>query len=220
MVSPLRIDFVSDVTCPWCAIGLRSLERAIGKLGNVVPVGLHLQPFELNPGMPHDGEPIADYAARKYGAGADALAARQALIRERGIEVGYDFRLRTHVYNTFDAHRLLHWAGLEGKALDLKRALFVAYHCRGDNPALHDVLLGAAVEVGLDVERARGVLASETYAAEVRVSVRRWQQLGIASVPSVIVNRRRLIQGGQTFEAYERSLRQIADEERRLSSPA
>ena len=215
MDTPLHIDYVSDVTCPWCAIGLRSLERAIAKLGDAVPVVLHLQPFELNPGIPHEGEPIADYAARKYGAGAGALAARQALIRERGLEVGYDFRLRTHVYNTFDAHRLLRWAGFEGKALDLKRALLVAYHCRGDNPALHDVLLNAAAEVGLDVERARGVLASDVYAAEVRASVRRWRQLGIASVPSVIVNERQLIQGGQTVEAYERALRQIADEERR-----
>jgi predicted DsbA family dithiol-disulfide isomerase len=215
MDAPLRIDFVSDVTCPWCAIGLRSLERAIARLGDAVPVVLHLQPFELNPGMTHEGEPIADYAARKYGAGADALAARQALIRERGLEVGYDFRLRTHVYNTFDAHRLLRWAGFEGKALDLKRALLVAYHCRGDNPALHDVLLNAAAEVGLDVERARGVLASAAYAAEVRASVRRWRQLGIDSVPSIIVNERQLIQGGQTVEAYERALRQIADEERR-----
>ena len=217
MGAPLRIDFVSDVTCPWCAIGLRSLERAISKLGDAVPVVLHLQPFELNPGMPREGEPIADYAARKYGAGADALVARQALIGERGLEVGYEFRLRTHVYNTFDAHRLLHWAGLEGKALDLKRALLVAYHCRGDNPGLHDVLLNAADEVGLDVERARGVLASEAYVAEVRASVRRWQQLGIASVPSVIVNERQLIQGGQTVEAYERALRHIADEERRTA---
>jgi len=217
MGAPLRIDFVSDVTCPWCAIGLRSLERAIAKLGDAVPVALHLQPFELNPGMPHEGEPIADYAARKYGAGADALAARQALIRERGVAVGYDFRLRTHVYNTFDAHRLLHWAGLERKALDLKRALLVAYHCRGDNPALHDVLLNAAAEVGLDVECARGVLASEAYAAEVRASVRRWQQLGIDSVPSVIVNERQLIQGGQTVGVYERALRHIADEVRRAA---
>jgi len=159
-LTPLRIDFVSDVTCPWYAIGLRALEQVIVRLGDALPVALHLQPFELNPGMPRGGEPIAEYAARKHGASADALAARQALIRQRGAEVGFAFATRTHVYNTFDAHRLLHWAGLEGKALDLKRALLVAYHGRGENPALHDVLLRAAGEVGLDVERAREVLAS------------------------------------------------------------
>ena len=219
MNTPLRIDFISDVTCPWCAIGLRSLEQAIARLGDAVPVALHLQAFELNPGIAHEGEPIADYAARKYGVGGDALAARQSMIRERGLEVGYDFRLRTHVYNTFDAHRLLYWAGLEGKALDLKRALLVAYHCRGDNPARHDVLLDAAAEVGLDVGRAREVLASDVYAAEVRASVRRWQELGIDSVPSVIVNERHLIQGGQTVETYERALRHIAGQPGPVSRP-
>ncbi len=211
----MRLDFVSDVTCPWCAIGLHSLERAIDKLGDTAPVVLHLQPFELNPGMPQEGEPIAAYAARKYGVGADALAARQALIRERGAQVGYDFRLRTHVYNTFDAHRLLHWAGLKGRALDLKRALLVAYHCRGDNPALHDVLLLAAAEAGLDVAQACGVLAGEAYAAEIQDSVRRWQHMGIDAVPSLVVNERRLIQGGQTADVYEQMLRRIAEEERR-----
>jgi predicted DsbA family dithiol-disulfide isomerase len=215
MGAPLRLDFVSDVTCPWCAIGLRSLERAIDRLGDAVPVVLHLQAFELNPGMPQEGEPIADYAARKHGVGADALAARQALIRERGAQVGYEFRIRTHVYKTFDAHRLLHWAGLERKALELKRALLVAYHCRGDNPAQHEVLLTAAAEAGLDVARARAVLGSEAYAAEVRASGHRWRQMGIDSVPSLVVNERRLIQGGQTADAYEQVLRRIADEERR-----
>jgi len=217
MGAPLRLDFVSDVTCPWCAIGLRSLEQAIDRLGDAVPVVLHLQAFELNPGMPPEGEPIALYAARKYGVGADALAARQALIRERGAQVGYDLRLRTHVYNTFDAHRLLHWAGLEDKALDLKRALLVAYHCRGDNPALRDVLLNAAAEAGLDIVRAREVLAGEAYATEVQASVLRWRQMGIDSVPSVVVNQRRLIQGGQTVEVYEQLLRRIAEEERRAA---
>ena len=211
-LAPLRIDFVSDVTCPWCAIGLRALEQAIACLGDAVPVELHLQPFELNPGMARDGEPIADYAARKHGASADALAARQALIRQRGAEVGFAFATRTHVYNTFDAHRLLHWAGLEGKALDLKRALLVAYHGRGENPALHDVLLRAAGEVSLDVERAREVLASAAYAEEVHDSVRYWQRLGIDSVPSVVIDGRYLIQGGQAVEGFERALRQIADE--------
>ena len=212
---PVRLDFVSDVTCPWCAIGLRSLERAIDRLGDAVPVVLHLQPFELNPGMPQQGEPIAHYAARKYGVGAAALAARQALIRERGAQVGYEFRVRTHVYNTFDAQRLLHWAGLERKALDLKRALLVAYHCRGDNPALHDVLLNAAAEAGLDVAHARTLLANEAYGPEVRASVRRWRQMGIDSVPSLVINERRLVQGGQTVETYEQLLRRSAAEDRR-----
>ena len=153
MAAPLRIDFVSDVTCPWCAIGLQALGQAIARLGDDRKVELHLQPFELNPGIPTAGEPIADYAARKYGVGAAELAARQAFIRQRGAEAGLALAERTHVYNTFDAHRLLVWAGRQGRALELKRALLQAYHERGENPALADVLLRAVAAAGRLDER-------------------------------------------------------------------
>ena len=212
---PLRIDFVSDVTCPWCAIGLAALEQAIARVGSDdVRVELHVQPFELNPDMSRDGEPIVEYVRRKYGSSAEELAERQALIRQRGADVGFTFGTRTHVYNTFDAHRLLHWAGLEGKALALKHALLAAYHQRGGDPSRRDVLLAAAAAVGLDADEAGTVLASGAYADEVRASVRRWQQLGIHAVPSAIVDGRYLIQGGQPVEAYEQALRNIAHEAR------
>ena len=210
MSPTLHLDFVSDVTCPWCAIGLHALEQAIECLRGDVAVELQLQPFELNPGMPAEGEPVVDYAARKYGASADELTQRQAVIRERGADVGFAFGARTHVYNTFDAHRLLHWAGLEGRQRELKHALLDAYHRRGENPASHDVLQRAAVAVGLDGRRAREMLASGAYADEVRSAVRHWQQRGIHAVPSVVVDGRYLIQGGQPSEVYEQALRRIA----------
>jgi predicted DsbA family dithiol-disulfide isomerase len=206
----MQIDFVSDVTCPWCAIGLHSLEQALQRLGGEVQVDLHLQPFELNPDMRPEGEDLADYVARKYGSTAEELAERQALIRSRGAEVGFTFGPRTRVWNTFDAHRLLHWAGLEGRQLELKHALLAAYHTRGENPGAHDVLLRLADEVGLDVERARAVLESGEFTAEVREQARRWQALGIHSVPSIIVDQRHLIQGGQPVEVFESALREIA----------
>ena len=208
----MKIDFVSDVTCPWCAIGLRALEQALDRLGDEVQVELHLQPFELNPDMPPEGEDLAHYVVRKYGSTAEELAERQVLIRQRGAEVGFDFGPRQRVWNTFDAHRLLHWAGLEGRSRELKRALLAAYHTRGENPSAHDVLLRLAGEVGLDVERVRAVLASGEFAAEVRERARHWQQLGIHSVPSVIVNDRHLIQGGQPVAVFEQALREIAAE--------
>jgi predicted DsbA family dithiol-disulfide isomerase len=208
----MKIDFVSDVTCPWCAIGLRALEQALDRMGDEVQVELHLQPFELNPDMPPEGEDLAHYVVRKYGSTAEELAERQVLIRQRGAEVGFDFGPRQRVWNTFDAHRLLHWAGLEGRSRELKRALLAAYHTRGENPSAHDVLLRLAGEVGLDVERARVVLASGEFAAEVRERARHWQQLGIHSVPSVIVSDRHLIQGGQPVAVFEQALREIAAE--------
>jgi predicted DsbA family dithiol-disulfide isomerase len=208
-LAPLHIDFVSDITCPWCAIGLHALEQAIARLGATRPVELNLQPFELNPDMPPEGEPIADYAARKYGASADEMVARQVLIRARGAEAGLALAERTHVYNTFDAHRLLHWAGLQGRALDLKRALLQAYHVRGENPAAHEVLLRAAAAAGLDAAPAREVLASGAYADAVRDAVRQWQQRGIESVPSVIIDGRYLIQGCHLAAVFEQALRRI-----------
>lgn len=206
----MKIDFVSDVTCPWCAIGLQAIEQAIARLGDTISVDLRLQPFELNPGMPREGEPIADYAARKYGSTPQQLAERQALIRERAAAVGLHFAIRTHVYNTFDAHRLLYWAGLEGRALPLAHALLAAYHERGENPATHAVLLRCAAAAGLDVERARAVLDGDAYAGAVHERVRHWRELGIDSVPSLVVDGRWLIQGAQSSAVYEQALREIA----------
>jgi predicted DsbA family dithiol-disulfide isomerase len=206
----MRIDFVSDVSCPWCAIGLQALERALDRLGGEVQVELHLQPFELNPDMPPEGEDLAHYMARKYGSRSEEQAERQALIRQRGAEVGFTFGLRTRVFNTFEAHRLLHWAALQGRQLELKHALLAAYHGRGENPGSHEVLLRLAGEAGLDVERARAVLESGEFAAEVRAKARHWQALGIHSVPSVIIDERHLIQGGQPVEVFENALREIA----------
>jgi len=210
MVAPLRIDFVSDVTCPWCAIGLQALGQAIARLGDDRKVELHLQPFELNPGIPTAGEPIADYAARKYGVGAGELPARQAFIRQRGAEAGLALAERTHVYNTFDAHRLLVWAGREGRALELKRELLQAYHARGENPALPDVLLHAVAAAGrLDDGGAREVLAGAAYADEVRGSVRLWQRRGVDSVPAVVIDRRSLLSGAQSVQVFEQALRRF-----------
>jgi predicted DsbA family dithiol-disulfide isomerase len=206
----MKIDFVSDVTCPWCAIGLAALEQAIARLGSEVQVELRLQPFELNPGMPAGGEDLAHYVTRKYGASPAELATRQALIRQRAAEVGLHFGPRTRVWNTFDAHRLLHWSGLEGRQLELKRELLNAYHGRGESPGSPEVLLRAARAAGLDVERAREVLERNEFADEVRAQIRHWESLGIHSVPSVIIDGRHLIQGGQPVDVFERALREIA----------
>ena len=210
MMAPLRVDFISDVTCPWCAIGLQALEQAIARLGDARQVELHLQPFELNPGIPPEGEPMADYAARKYGVGPSEVVARQAFIRERGAEAGLALAVRTHVYNTFDAHRLLVWAGRQGRALELKRELLQAYHARGENPALPDVLLHAVAAAGrLDDGGAREVLAGAAYADEVRGSVRLWQRRGVDSVPAVVIDRRSLLSGAQSVQVFEQALRRF-----------
>ena len=206
----MRIDFVSDITCPWCAIGLHTLLQAIEHVGTTVTIELHFQPFELNPGLPHEGEPIADYAARKYGASAVQLAERQTLIRQRAAALGLHFLPRTHVYNTFDAHRLLHWAAAQGRQLELKRALLRAYHERGQNPAAPEVLLAAAGEAGLDRWAAGDMLGRGLLADEVRSIVRRWQRMGVDAVPATVIDGQQLMQGAQSVEDYEHALRRFA----------
>ena len=208
----MKIDFVSDVSCPWCVIGLKALEAALERLGDEVQAELHFQPFELNPQMPPEGQDIAEHLAQKYGATAEQSERTREAIRARGEVLGFTFRMerRSRIYNTFDAHRLLHWAGTEGRQTALKHALFRAYFTDGANPGAHDVLLRAAGEVGLDAARAQQVLASGAYADEVRERERFYQAQGIHAVPSVIINDRHLIQGGQPVEVFELALRQIA----------
>jgi predicted DsbA family dithiol-disulfide isomerase len=206
----MKIDFVSDVACPWCAVGLSSLEIALKRLGDEVPVDLHFQPFELNPTMGPNGEETIAYLGKKYGASPQQLAQSRENIRQRGAAVGFTFGERPHVWNTFDAHRLMHWAGLEGRQRELKHALLAAYHTRAENPSAEDVLLRLAGEVGLDVDRAREILRSDEYADAVRERERHFQQLGISSVPSVIIDDKHLIQGGQPPEVFESALRELA----------
>jgi len=208
----MKIDFVSDVVCPWCAIGLQSLELALARLGDEVQAELHFQPFELNPQMAPEGQDIAEHLAEKYGATAAQSEATRTAIRERGAALGFTFRMdkRDRIYNTFDAHRLLYWAGTQGQQKALEHALFRAYFTAGENVAAHDVLVRAAGAAGLDTAQAQQVLASGAYADEVRERERFYQAQGIHAVPAVIVNDRHLISGGQPVEVFEQALRQIA----------
>ena len=214
MSTPIKIDFVSDVSCPWCAVGLNALETALKNVGADAAPTLHFQPFELNPNMGPEGQDITEHITQKYGATPEQQEQSRAMIRQRGADVGFDFAMgkRSRIYNTFDAHRLLHWAGLEGRQRELKHALLSAYFTAGEDPSNHAVLRAAAVAAGLDGEAAAAVLASDRYAAEVRAAEQFYQRQGINSVPAVIINDRHLISGGQPVETFERALRQILAE--------
>jgi predicted DsbA family dithiol-disulfide isomerase len=213
MTAQVKIDFVSDVSCPWCAIGLKSLEQALQRTAGEVSADLHFQPFELNPGMPPEGQDITEHLAEKYGATPEQSARNREAIRARGEAVGFTFRMdkRGRIYNTFDAHRLLHWAELEGKQQALKHALFAAYFTDGENPGSHEVLVRLAAGVGLDPVRAHEILETDAYAEETRQQERFYLDQGIHSVPAVIINDRYLIQGGQPVEVFERALRQVVE---------
>ena len=214
MTKPLKIDFVSDVSCPWCIVGLGGLDAALARLGDEVTAEIHFQPFELNPNMPPEGQNIVEHVAEKYGATPAQSSANRQAIHARAAEVGFTMNSGpdSRIYNTFDAHRLLHWAGIVGGQSALKRALFDAYFTDGLSPADHTVLADVAEKAGLDREAAAQVLSSGQYAQEVRAAERAWQEAGISAVPAVIINDRYLISGGQPADYFERVLRKIVAE--------
>ncbi|MFJ2359263.1 DsbA family oxidoreductase [Pseudomonas fluorescens] len=214
MSSALKIDFVSDVSCPWCVVGLNSLLQALEVLRDEVQAEIHFQPFELNPKMGPDGQNITEHIGEKYGSTPEQSQKNREAIRARGAEVGFAFRTdgNSRIYNTFDAHRLLHWAGLEGLQLKLKEALFKAYFTDGGNPSDHAQLAQIAESVGLDRQRAQAILASAEFADEVRTEEQLWLQRGVSSVPTVVFNGQYAVTGGQPVDTFVGAIRQIMSE--------
>ncbi len=215
MTTAMKIDFVSDIACPWCAVGLGALEQALHELKDEVKAELHFQPFELNPHMPEGGEDLVEHLGKKYGSSAEQQAQMYQNIKARGAEVGFEFHPtgRGRIFNTFDAHRLLHWAeveGQEGDQLRLKKAFLQAYQGQGEVIESHEVLLNIVQGIGMDKVAAKAVLDSNTFAEEVRAKENFYTSAGIHSVPAVIINDRHLISGGQPAQVFAQALRDIA----------
>ena len=204
----MRIDFISDVACPWCAVGLNSLERALERIGDEIPVKLEFQPFELNPTMDEEGADAAEYLRNKYGMSAEQLQRNRENIRARGAEVGFAFGERMRVWNTFDAHRLLHLAAEHGVQDAVKERLLRATFTEGEPIGDHDALVRLVAEAGLDADEARAVLASDRYAAEVRGDQQQARAHGITGVPFFVVDGRYGVSGAQPAEALGQVLAQ------------
>ena len=227
MPRTLHIDFVSDIVCPWCVVGLGGLEAALETLkGEGIEARVHFQPFELNPQMPPEGENIVDHIGRKYGSTPEQSAANRAMITQRAAEAwpGFDMRMGpdSRIWNTFDAHRLLHWAGTVGAAEQraLKAALFTAHFTDGRTMTDAGVLADAAAAAGLvpgssprmTRAEAEAALAEGRYADEVRAAEALWVSRGINGVPAVVVEGKWLISGGQPAGVFEEALRGMAAE--------
>lgn len=211
MTAKLRIDFISDIACPWCVIGLRGLLKALEDLGGEVEAELRFWPFELNPDMAPEGENTAEHVARKYGSTRERSEAVRQVIKESGAALGFTFNYgpESRIWNTFDAHRLMAWALGEGRQLALKQALFKSNFTDQRSTSDVEALVDAAREAGLDAQAAREVLVSGAFAEEVRAEEDQWRANGINAVPSLIFNQRWLIQGAQPPEVYAQAIRDI-----------
>jgi predicted DsbA family dithiol-disulfide isomerase len=213
-MTPLRIDIVSDVVCPWCIIGFTQLQRALTQLGDEVEVDLHWHPFELNPQMPAEGQELREHLAQKYGTSVAQSQAARARLTQIAESLGVEFRFYEgmRMHNTFRAHQLLHWAGEQGKQTELELALFETNFSRGENVDDPEVLAAAAGRAGLDEDGARAVLQDGPYADTVREEQRFWLSKGIHAVPSFILDGRYLIPGAQDPEVFVAALRRLLDE--------
>lgn len=208
---PLRIDIISDVMCPWCAIGYGQLAKSLEASGT--PVDIHWHPFELNPNMPPEGQDMREHLAEKYGSTREQSDQTRARITELGAEVGFDFRWGddAKMHNTFNAHQLMRWAEEQGRKHDLKQALFAAHFTDGRDVGDSDVLADIAAEIGLDRAEAKAVLDDQRYAAEIRSQEAFWQKQGITGVPAVVFDGKHLVSGAQGVANYTEILRQLAD---------
>jgi len=213
MKEPLDIQFISDVMCPWCVVGLGNLNQALEQLNDTVDATVTFQPFELNPNMPAEGQNLTEHITEKYGISKAQSEQNRAMIQARGKELDFDFNFtdESRIRNSFDAHRLLHWAGLEGKQAELKAALFKAHFTHNQNINDYSTLAHLAASVNLDPAAAKGILENGHFAEEVREQEALWQQNGISSVPTVIINNKYAISGGQPADVFKNAIEEILD---------
>lgn len=214
MSEPIRIDFISDPVCPWCAIALQELAQALERLPAELEIELVFQPFELNPEMPAAGQDAVEHIMQKYGRSAADVARSQENITSRGLDIGFhfDLRKRTHFYNTFDAHRLMRWAETRGRQRPLAHLLFRAYFSDGQNISDRETLASLAGDVGLARDEALEVLSSGQFSQEVQEREHYYTSRGVHAVPAVVLNGKHLISGAQAADYYEKALRQVAAE--------
>ena len=212
MIKPetkLRIDIASDVVCPWCIVGYRQLATALEESG--VEAEIHWHPFELNPQMAPEGENLRDHLAAKYGTTPEQSAQARERLTALGETLGFEFNFADdkRMYNTFDAHRLIHWAQLSGRGHDLKLALFTAYFTNGLDISDHGVLAATAGEIGLDEAEAKKVLEEGRFAGEVRGQENFWLENGVHSVPAMVFQKQHPVSGAQGVENYRRIISQL-----------
>lgn len=217
----LRIDIWSDVMCPWCLVGWGNLRKGLDLLEGEIEADIRWHAFELNPDMPAKGEERTAHIARKYGRTMDQSRDVQGRMREAAEQAGVSLDFEgdepapdAMMWNTFDAHKLLTWAGeIHGaeKQTELKLALFEAHFNARRPIGERGVLLDIAEEVGLDRKGATEALESEELAHKVRAEERAAWDLNITGVPAMIVENKFMIPGAQPAETYADTLRRVAE---------
>lgn len=206
----IKVDIVSDVVCPWCAIGYHQLAKASKETGIVLDISWH--PFELNPQMSDQGENLREHLAAKYGTTPEGSKAARVRFTEMGAALGFTFNYADdmRMWNTFRAHQLIDWADSLGKGHETKMALFAAYFGRRENISDLQVLADIATIIGMDRSQTLSILESGGRADIVRQKESFWTSRGIAGVPAMIFEEKHLVTGAQGERNYAQILRHFS----------
>lgn len=210
----IHIDIVSDIACPWCAIGYARLDQAKQALSGEITFTEQWRAFELNPDDDAKPEPILQALARKYGRPESEMQVAQAEMMSIAKSLGINFEKMQERYtcNTFDAHRLVKWATPQDKATTLTKTLFEAYFGRAEDVSKTGVLLGCAEAAGLDTAEAKRILESDEFGQAVIDEEHAYQRAGVTAVPGFVLNEKYLISGAQETETLAEAFRNIARE--------
>ena len=215
MTHRIKLDLVSDVVCPWCVIGYKRLQQAIEAIGAEDRIDLEWQPFELNPGMPPEGENLPQHIARKYGSSPQEYQRTQANIVQLGTELDFrfDFFDEMKIVNTMDAHILLDYAKGFGKQTELQLRLFNAYFNERKDISDRQVLQAELQQLGLDTDAALLQLDSTETREHLQTTVSDWQGRGISAVPTIVFDRSSALTGAQPVEVYQQVLTELLTDE-------
>jgi predicted DsbA family dithiol-disulfide isomerase len=208
----VQVDIISDVMCPWCIVGYKQLEAALGMVGAGAYLRWH--PFELNPDMPPEGQDLGEHIAQKYGSTPAQSEENRKRLADLGHSLGFTFNFDkdSRIVNTFAAHQLLDWAQSKGKQHPLKMALFDAHFTDRKDVSQPKVLVNVAAGIGLDAAEATDVLSSASQAEETRARQQFWTSRGISGVPSMVFDGKYLLTGAQGADMYAEMLKKVIAE--------
>ncbi|EEX10641.1 dsba oxidoreductase [Ruegeria lacuscaerulensis ITI-1157] len=209
MTQTVKLDILSDPICPWCYIGKTNLDKALAAVPDH-PFVIEWHPFQLNPDMPEGGMDRREYLERKFGGKEGAVKAYAPVVEhaeKAGLNINFEAMKRTP--NTLDAHRLIHWAGIEGKQNEVVDALFDAYFVQGRDIGDHEVLADIADSVGMDAAVVLKLLKSDADRDDIRKRDAHSREMGVNSVPTFIVANQHAVPGAQPPELWAQVIDEI-----------
>jgi len=209
MTQTVKLDILSDPICPWCYIGKTNLDKALASVPDH-PFVIEWHPFQLNPDMPEGGMDRREYLERKFGGKEGAVRAYAPVVEhaeKAGLNIDFEAMKRTP--NTLDAHRLIHWAGIDGKQNQVVDALFTAYFVQGRDIGDHEVLADIADSVGMDAAVVLKLLKSDADRDDIRQRDTHSREMGVNSVPTFIVANQHAVPGAQPPELWAQVIGEI-----------